>query len=283
MDYFLNGLLSPSNTAIEQNMIRRLTLFQQLGRSAKVVLCAYSTSSAAYVQQHHLNDTVISCFDWLQEVATWQGKPLRRDDLTTLDNYQRTNVKEGYLYLAGTHLLARSKVNQHGEIMRVTYYDDAERQLEIDHYDSRGFLSCKQLFDVNQQLVGEHYLNPAGQLCLTITYAQKRPVLYHLVRRQQLFTTQQDFLQYCLGQMLPDADVVVAERREYDALLAKIVCRLRVVRLYNAAYQADVAVADLFLARKAAQLTNAKMLLLDEYTAPVADLKGQWQKILNQN
>ncbi|MFD1317379.1 hypothetical protein [Loigolactobacillus zhaoyuanensis] len=282
MDYFLNGILSTENTAIEQNMLRRLALFPQLDRSAKIVLCAYSANSAAYVQQQQLSSQVISCFDWLQEAADYRGKALRRDDLTLLDNYQRSNVKDGYLYLAGTHLLARGQVNRHGEITRVTYYDAAEKQLEIDQYDSRGFLSRQQFFDEQQRLVGVHYLNPAGQLCLAVSYVEKKPVLYRLVRRQQLFTSQKDLLQYCLSQLLPAAEVVVAERREYDSLLAAIECQLRVVRLYNAAYQGDEAVADLFLARRSAQLTNEKTILLDEY-AQHTDLKAQWQQIITKN
>lgn len=281
MDYFLNGILSTNNTVIEQNMLRRQQLFAKLGRSTKVVLCAYSANSATFVRQQQLTTKVLSCFDWLQEVGDFDQPALRRDDLTSLDNYQRNNVKDGYLYLAGSHLLARSAVNRRGQILRVTYYDDAERRLEVDQYDSRGFLSRRQFYDVQQQLIGEHYLNPAGAVCLDIAYAHKQPVMFNLVRRQRIFTQQQELLQYCLQHLLVAADVVISERREYDDLLAPLDCRLRLVRLYNAAYSGDYAVADYFLARKAAQVVNDKAVLLDEFKGSTTQLVPLWQQLLN--
>lgn len=283
MDYFLNGVLSESNTPIEVKMLQRLTTFQELGRTAKVVLCGYSVNSYTFIQQHHLEKNVVSCYDWLQEVAEFKKPALRRDDLPQLDNYQRENAKGGYAYLAANRMAARSYVNKRGQITHVNYYDESEQRLETDQYDLRGFLSRKQFFNVQQELVGEQYLNPAGQVCLDVAYAQKQPVYFNLIRKQRVFTEQQAFWQYCLAHILVDPEVVISERREYDQLLKKIPGKLRIVRLYNANFDGDESIAQIFLIRKQAQFVNTHTVLFDEYTVSATELKQTWQQILTTN
>ena len=265
VNYFLNGELNARNTIIEKNFLRRLQIFDNEQRPTVGVLLNYDPQGATYLTDNAIIN-VLHFYNWIQEAVVIPGKSIGREDLPQFDMFQRDWQDDGYTYASGSRVMAKSYfVNN--KLAKILYFNEDGSTSSEDMYDLRGFLSRQTLYNETGEKAAEIYFNPAGQRCLVVHFGKENlPTLFELVKLQQFFFTEEEFLSFGLNRLLKDAEIIISERREYDTLLTKIKAKHHLVRLYNSQFVGSDEGLDGILVRNQNQMNGEKTFLLDEDT-----------------
>ncbi|MFD1392963.1 accessory Sec system glycosyltransferase Asp1 [Lacticaseibacillus jixianensis] len=281
MDYFIEGTLNINNTVIEKAAIKRLEVFQKIGRPARLVLLEYSPQWALTVNQDQ-QDSVVGLFDHIQKAEGFTGQKLTLNGLDArLGYYDRTPLSKARTvdYTDGDRLVARVHVIPGGAVDTVTYVGAAEQTLETDRYDARGFLSRRQ-FWYGGRRTHEEYLSPAGTLQMEVSFNDdgKEIGLIRLIEPDQHFFSMRALIEAYVQQELGEASALVCDRRNYDWLLASWPAQQRFQRLYNSAPTAAVPEA-VPLARKSMPTLPAAVVI-DEYRGEAQRVVDGWRQVL---
>lgn len=175
MYYFLTDQIRDSISGIEVAMINRLALFKEKKVPAKILTRNFNLSQHENFKKFGLDDSdVINLFDYLQESVEFQGKPVELKDVPSLYGAQlieSDNLHEYYFYGA---TVPRLKVttwnNMTSKVKWVEHFDSQGNSVQLDCYDSRGFLSLRQLRDTQGSVSVEKMYTPTGKLVYVSYY-----------------------------------------------------------------------------------------------------------------
>lgn len=279
MDYFIEGTFNRDNSVIEKAALARLEIFHSLGRDCRAVLMDYSPEWVAAVPDE-LRSQVTGIFDYWQ---TAPGNRLAPIGLRQLDGqlgfYNREVNHDDprvYDYTDGDRVIARAALAPDNQVDTVTFLDAAERVIEVDQYDQRGFLSRRQYW-YSGHVTHEEYLSPTGEIIIEIMYSDRGEVeLIRLTTQCKTYTDLAEWQQAYL-KTLTDADWVICDRRRFDSQVADMhACRrfLRVYRQLPASIFENVTVLTTQLATEL-----AGTVALDEYHGKQKAL-ANWQEYL---
>lgn len=190
MYFFVTTKIDSTPSAIELAMIQRQRLFKKNGVPSLLV-------TRNYVRDHHANMAkvgvadaqTVNMYDFFQRATDCPNRPLnvKNFPLAADETIQKVAPNQ---YDVIWHEQHRKLiiVNAFDNVDFVDLHNPAGQLTRRDYYDTRGFLSCAQYFDNNQDIMLEQHYCP-----------EQRPVLETYFRKNatgQVAATHQRLLNY---------------------------------------------------------------------------------------
>lgn len=274
--FFVTGTLAAAPAAVETALYERVKVFAALGVRATIVTLGDSPTWPQVVGGYGVKpEQVVSVFDQIQQVPALAVAPFLAAKLAFPSDWVRLRQDDGDEYHRQGQLLAKVWRDEAGHVDAVDYFDETGTRSRRDLYDCRGFLSQVRHY-AETHLRQVTYLTPQGQIAATQDFSQGGLLTINATGAQ--FPSFASFVEAMLQPLANTGDLILAERREYDAAVAQLQGVKHGYRLREGNLRITPQAEDLIITSQFhAELPQAKVF--DEDRADVQLQRG-WQRIL---
>jgi poly(glycerol-phosphate) alpha-glucosyltransferase len=231
MYFFINPRINQRNSGVEHAAFKRLHLFKQNGKPAKIVVRNYNRFLTKFLNDEGISSKdFVSMFDFFQEAEEFPKKAFHFDDLALSPDYEFERTSKFTKVFDADRLLMEVGyiAGTNEEVNTINYYDQFGNVIQTDFYDWRGFKSMAQYYDGKGQVTNEFMFTPKGKLVYASYYGndkegKRKNTLLQLVQYQgkdYYFKTLTAFFSFFLDElnMRAGADnTFISDRRTDDA------------------------------------------------------------------
>ncbi|TGA73519.1 glycosyltransferase [Staphylococcus croceilyticus] len=170
MNYFMGTILEGRITGVEKAQINRLKLFLENNEDAYCVYSAWNPYTYRNAIQFGVEENVFTLYDYFQEsnkyvnnvkfdwINFWESE--HNYTLKYVQNSNDLKIYENGRYRMYVHFNDK----YYSDIGYINYFDNNQRKIKREIFDTRGFLNCSRILGHNQKIVMENYYNPKGQI-----------------------------------------------------------------------------------------------------------------------
>ncbi|MCI2773818.1 serine-aspartate repeat adhesin O-glycosyltransferase SdgA [Staphylococcus petrasii] len=168
MNYFMGEILEGRITGVEKAQINRLKLFIKNNEPARCVYNTWNRYTYNNAKKFGIQNYVFTMYDYFQEsfdyvnenqfdwLNYWESEC--NYTLHFIENSNDLRVFHNDKYIMYVHF----NDDKYRNLIYINYFDSNKRKIKRELYDTRGFLNCTCILDVNQKVVMENYHAPNG-------------------------------------------------------------------------------------------------------------------------
>lgn len=245
MLFFLNDNIQLNMSGIEHAQIKRLHLFNQYKKSAKIVTRRYSNELHEVTKEVGIPDeNFVNMFDYFQDAVMVKPRRVEIQDLSIDPSLKRQADGVSYNYYRGKQRVMYVRRANDKHVMNVQYFDRFGKLIKVSWYDHRGFLSVDQLYDWDSKITVQNYYRPDGskaiQLMTSLDKADHKHEVYHLFNYKgsdYQFMTFDELYRFFLDELVVDERYTNGEKvglevdRTYELAWSVLHMKHRVFRL----------------------------------------------------
>jgi poly(glycerol-phosphate) alpha-glucosyltransferase len=173
MNFFVNATMPNQKSGIEHAQLKRFELFNDKGTDSRVVLRDWDPNAHVNANAAGIPDKqLINMFDYFQEATDIAPKMVHVDDLDFgVPNTKFEQDGDQNRYLVTTEqgqLVARVNFDPADDrrVRSTELFDGFNNLYQVNHYDSRGFLSLSQWYTPDNKIGTETWQTPTGRTVL---------------------------------------------------------------------------------------------------------------------